>query len=763
MQPLDSELLLSLLDHQPESLVYYVPVTEPADGSIIDFEVAYCNALAAELTNVSQENLTGKRLLSLPGTNQAIARQLLADVCYVFQSGEQIESTYFNPVLGKHFNVLRKKVGPGVLSIARNRTAEVLAAHDQQRETALVTGILDASINGIMAAEAIRDNDGKLEDFLIKRINPAFTRLIGPTEEQVLDKPFLTIFPYAKHNGAFDLYAQVLESGEAAHNEVYYKDDRLEGWYELSAVKLGDGIVVTFTDITQKHTANLEIRHQKALLDNVLASSPSGITVTEVIRNAEGTVIDGRTILANDVAPPFIGLPKEAMLSKTVGEIDPNMLSSPTFRMALETLETGKPFISQYYFEPAKRWLELSVARMDADHLINIFTDITETKEAQLDVEHSATQLRTVVNTSKAGMFTIAPVKDESDTIADFRFGIVNQAVASYIGQTAEVLTGSLASIYFPAYKTNGLFDIYVDTLVNDKPYQFPFHYEDGYDVYFDIRTVKIGDEVLVTFTDQTDLRRLQRDLETSIEDLKKSNANLEEFAYAASHDLKEPIRKVHFFADRLRQQYAEVLDEEGLRTLERLGTATERMKRLVDDLLDYSHVSLSSGVQEEVNLNRKLELIQVDLELAIQEKNAQLHIDRLPIVKGNKRQLEQLFQNLVGNALKYNKPGVTPEITITATEVTGKDIDAHLSTDEVHKHYHLITVADNGIGFEQKDAERIFNVFQRLHGNAEYKGSGVGLSIARKVVENHQGYIKAESRPGEGATFKVYLPAGFD
>lgn len=759
MYPLDYELVLELLDHQPQSVVLYTPLREAGSGAILDFEVAYCNEEAALMTGVSKTELIGKKLKFLPGTNAAIGQQLYEDVLTVYESGQRAEASYFNPVLNKHFHVLRTKVKTGVLTVASNRTTEVEAEHQKNRETAFVNGILDASLNGVMAAEATWDNEGNFIDFIIRRINPAFTQLLGLTEE-VMGQTFLTIFPYAKENGAFDLYKETLITGKPGQGEVYYKDDHLEGWYELSVVKMDDGIVVTFTDVTQRRLAINEIERQKSLLDNVLKYSPSGITVTEVVRNAEGKVVNGHTILANEMAEPFIGVSREILLSKTVAEIDPNVLDSHLFQMAVNALETGEPFTTQYYFEPGNRWLEFSVARMDADHLINTFTDVSSSKTAHLEVERTAMQLNTIVNTSKAGMFTITPVTDESGSITDFRFVIVNEAVASYIGETAETLRGSLASIYFPAYKTNGLFEIYLDTLLNDKSYQFPFHYEDGYDVYFDIRTAKAGDEVLVTFTDQTDLRRLQRDLEASIEDLKKSNANLEEFAYAASHDLKEPIRKVHFFADRLRQKYAEVLDEEGLRTLERLSRATERMKRLVDDLLDYSHVSLSSGVQEEVDLNRKLKLIQEDLELAITEKSAVLHIERLPVVMGNKRQLEQLFQNLVSNALKYNKPGVAPEITISAGIVTGKDIDANLPAEESRRTYHRITLSDKGIGFDQKDAERIFNVFQRLHGNAEYKGSGVGLSIARKVVDNHKGFIKAESQLGEGATFKVYLPA---
>ena len=186
---------------------------------------------------------------------------------------------------------------------------------------------------------------------------------------------------------------------------------------------------------------------------------------------------------------------------------------------------------------------------------------------------------------------------------------------------------------------------------------------------------------------------------------------------------------------------------------------AARRMNMLIDDLLAYSHVSKGALQLDTVDLNNKVQNVLEDLDLEIQEKKATIIVDDLPVITGHKRQMQQLFQNLIGNALKYSKPGIPPEIHIYATLVRGYETERSLNGDEAQKQYHLIVVEDNGIGFEQQDAERIFNVFTRLHGNSEYRGTGVGLSIARKVIENHQGYIWAESEPAKGATFKLLLP----
>jgi signal transduction histidine kinase len=160
------------------------------------------------------------------------------------------------------------------------------------------------------------------------------------------------------------------------------------------------------------------------------------------------------------------------------------------------------------------------------------------------------------------------------------------------------------------------------------------------------------------------------------------------------------------------------------------------------------------------VDLNQKVKLVLEDLEVEVEEKKAIVTIETLPTIRGHRRQLQQLFQNLISNALKYSRPDVRPTVHISARRVKGNDVALPITHADSGKQYHLIEVRDNGIGFSQIDAERIFNVFTRLHGNAEYKGTGVGLSIVRKVVENHGGYIWAESKEDEGAIFKVLLPA---
>ena len=248
-------------------------------------------------------------------------------------------------------------------------------------------------------------------------------------------------------------------------------------------------------------------------------------------------------------------------------------------------------------------------------------------------------------------------------------------------------------------------------------------------------------------------------ELELLNDELQRSNRYLEDFAYAASHDLKEPLRKIRTFADRLRHSMGSRMNETEVHLLHRIESSADRMQLLVDDLLEFSH--LSNGIQEivEVDLNVKVAKVLNDLDLPIEEKGAQIKVEPLPLIRGYRRQLEQLFHNLISNALKYSKAGVAPEIVIRSRTIKSGEVPVSQTPDASDKSYHLIEVADNGIGFEQQYAEQIFDMFRRLHGKAEYAGTGIGLAIAKKVVENHQGYIWAESELGKGATFKVLLP----
>lgn len=241
--------------------------------------------------------------------------------------------------------------------------------------------------------------------------------------------------------------------------------------------------------------------------------------------------------------------------------------------------------------------------------------------------------------------------------------------------------------------------------------------------------------------------------------ELVRTNKSLEEFAFAASHDLKEPIRKIQYFSGRLKELMDTGITAEEAKYFERMESATKRLNSLIDDLLSYSQVSVPPSKFEEVDITQLINLVLNELGSEIQEKKAKISVDPLCKIRGHQKQLHQLFQNLIRNALKYSREGVIPEISVSCTPVKGKDTGWQLNEDDLDKNYYLIEVRDNGIGFNQSEADRIFNVFTRLHGNAEYKGTGVGLSIVRKVVENHKAHVTAKGELQKGASFLILFP----
>jgi light-regulated signal transduction histidine kinase (bacteriophytochrome) len=277
---------------------------------------------------------------------------------------------------------------------------------------------------------------------------------------------------------------------------------------------------------------------------------------------------------------------------------------------------------------------------------------------------------------------------------------------------------------------------------------------------WYDFTSNRItADNLVVTFTDITETKQLEERQHKLVDELKRSNENLKEFAYVASHDLQEPLRKIMSFGAILKNTYAPLLGEDGIDLIERMESASLRMSTLINDLLAYSRLTKEIRPLQTQELKQLVNDVLGDLELIIQEKNALVEVDQLFALPGDATQLVQLFHNLLTNALKFTKSGVRPCIQISSKIINRAGLPASFDQHTRQETYGLIQVTDNGIGFDPAHGERIFGTFQRLHGKGKYPGTGIGLAIVKKVVENHSGYIRAEGRPGEGATFSIYLP----
>ena len=239
---------------------------------------------------------------------------------------------------------------------------------------------------------------------------------------------------------------------------------------------------------------------------------------------------------------------------------------------------------------------------------------------------------------------------------------------------------------------------------------------------------------------------KTEEKLKKTVEELERSNKELEQFAYVASHDLQEPLRKIIAFGDRLKKVCASSMDEGARDYLERMQSAASRMKQLIEDILMLSRIMTRGRSFEAVDLGELVQDVLTDLEISIEQTKGKVRIGKLPMVRADPLQMRQLFQNLIANALKFSKKGVPPHVEVQSCSAKNGSVE--------------VTVADNGIGFDEKYLDRIFEPFQRLHGLSEYPGTGMGLAICEKIVLRHGGKITAKSRPGEGSTFIITLPA---
>lgn len=247
-------------------------------------------------------------------------------------------------------------------------------------------------------------------------------------------------------------------------------------------------------------------------------------------------------------------------------------------------------------------------------------------------------------------------------------------------------------------------------------------------------------------------VRQRTQEITLYSEELARSNQELEDFAFVASHDLQEPLRKICTFSDRMNKKYAEQLDEKGRDYLVRLNGAATRMSVLIHNLLEFSRIRTRGKPFVTVDLDQLIAVIIDDLEVAIETNQAVISIDALPSIKADESQMTQLFLNLLSNAIKFRKPDVTPIVQVRYALVQKEAMNTELS-------FHEIRVQDNGIGFDMDYKDKIFVPFQRLHARDEYQGTGIGLAVCRRIVERHGGTIDVESAVGEGSTFIIHIP----
>lgn len=556
-----------------------------------------------------------------------------------------------------------------------------------------------------------------------------------------------------------------------------------EQGYELGDVRGGISVAVPMTELdaaAQEHNLVAWLGHGLlwivgltiiggggwALQGNVRKLQESEEQYRSLIRSIQAAVIvhdaDGRVVTSNPTAQRLLGLSEEQLLGRSTRESGWRFLRDDQTLMPVDEYPVARAFETR---QPV-RDLVIGIRGTEADQvtwaLVNAdpvldgagtvnrvivtFMDITERKRAEQEVRQQKDMLE---NTLESLTYPFLVINAE-----DYAIELANSAAigSGDLPENAKcyTLTHQRHSPCDGEEHPCPLQEV-IATKEHVKLEHTHYAYEGnprcvevhGYPI-FDAE----GDVVqMIEYTiDITERKRAQRSLAEKKDELARSNAELKEFVYIASHDLQEPLRKVQAFGDRLWAMYSDILEERGQDYLSRMRGAAEQMRNLIDDLLAYSRVTRNARQFEAVDLNAVTERVIADLVIRIEETDGRVEVGELPTVAADAMQMRRLLQNLISNALKFHHKD-EPFVVRVYSETSAGDDD-----------FYQIAVQDNGIGFDKKYAEQIFAPFQRLHGRSEYEGTGMGLAICRKIVERHGGRIWVDSEPGEGTTFHFTL-----
>lgn len=619
--------------------------------------------------------------------------------------------------------------------------------------------LLDKAITAIAALEAIRDESGQIVDFRYTIVNQQVERWSGLSASQIEGQRLLTLFPGTKRSGLFDRWVRVVETGEPMRFQQHYQEGQTDVWYDTQAVRQGDGLIESFSDITAQKTAELAQQQYTKQLQQLIDTLPSMLAIAEAVRDTNGQVVDFRVLSANQAALALFNRTPDQVINKLVSEVFPYDQHNGVFAGYVHAVTTGEPQQLEVPLQTpqGREWFDIRIKRMSPERLSVSVLNITQLKEAQLLNQHQANTLWQVMNTAPTAIVQHDAIRDELGNIVDFRMSMINQLAAEWLGGGPDDFVNTPLSARFPGVQQTSVFSRYCQVIKTGEPSRFE-RLING--VWYDFSVAKSGDGCLVVVFDVTQNHKQRQQLAATNAELIRSNDNLAQFAYVASHDLQEPLRKIQSFGDVLNAQFGHQLSHDGLDLLLRMQAAANRMSLLIRDLLDYSRMSTLRDSFAQLSLDKLLQEALDDLYVVIQETKATVEAHPLPTVTGDGRQLKQLLQNLLSNAIKFHKPGQPPHIVIKAQLVSRAKLPGKAAVTSSATHFQQITIEDNGIGFDNQYTDRIFQVFQRLHGRSQYPGTGVGLAICRKVAENHGGTITAESEPDKGSTFRLYLPA---
>lgn len=728
-------------------------------------------------------------------TGEPVSNQ---DAPVTFHRHGQIEEAYWT---FSYSQVLNDEGTPGGVLVSCLETTEtVRARRDLEESQQQLLYLFEQSLVGIAFLEG--------DDLVFQMANLFYGQLVDRSPEQLLGKPLQEALPELAAQGFEALLLNILATGvpymvnevevELIRNnqpETIYVDLTYQPRRETAHGPV-KGILVVATEVTQQVQSRQALNAEQTRLNTILREIPVGI----LIANPNGELIYGNPQVEQIFRHPF-RVSKDIEAYKNWALYDP---------------QTGEPFpleampmVRTLFHGETVVGVEMKLMRGDGSwgyasvntvpiydeqgqilYGVSAFVDITERKQTEEALRLSEGRLRAVLESISDALY-IGGLEGIT---------LVNQAALDQLGfTTPEELNRHIGTLaeeiqtrdwqtgeFIPVERQAFALALGGEHVVQDVRVRHRLSGEERV-VRCAASPVVVEGKVVAAVAINSDVsrqrqaeealrqseeryRQLSKELENRVQartnelqianlDLKRSNANLQQFAYVASHDLQEPLRKIQSFSTLLQKKHRTELGAQGIDMLGRIVQAGERMSILIEDLLIYSRIETRQQALGLVSLNKVITKALHTLDWQIEERKAHIEVPDLPAIHGNESQLVQLFQNLLSNAIKFTRQGEAPQIVLSCTDHERRELPMEMVKNSTATHFRHISIRDQGIGFDTKYLDRIFQVFQRLHGKNEFPGTGVGLAICQRVVENHGGSITASSEPGKGATFSIYLP----